>query len=82
MTIKEALKAYTIDAAWQIHKEQELGSLTVGKRADLVVLSENPLKVDPFKLLEIKVLDTYLDGRSNGLTERKAKWFYPTHDIF
>ena len=35
-----------------------------------MVLSDNPLKVDPFKLVDIKVLDTYLDGRSNGLTAR------------
>ncbi|KAK3732877.1 hypothetical protein QZH41_018667, partial [Actinostola sp. cb2023] len=71
VTIEEALKAYTINAAWQIHKEKELGNLAVGKRADLVILSDNPLKVDPFKLTDIKVMDTYLDGCSNGLTVRK-----------
>ncbi|XP_031563238.1 uncharacterized protein LOC116298816 [Actinia tenebrosa] len=67
--IEEALKAYTINAAWQIHKDKELGSLTVGKQADLVILSDNPLKVDVFKLGDIKVVNTYLDGQSNKLNQ-------------
>lgn len=71
VSIQDALKAYTINAAWQIHKERELGSLTVGKKADLVILSENPLKVDPFKLVDIKVIETYLDGSCNNVKQRK-----------
>jgi predicted amidohydrolase YtcJ len=71
ISIEEALKAYTINAAWQIHKEKELGSLTVGKRADLVILSDNPLNVEPFKLGDIKVVGTYLDGKRNSLRARK-----------
>ena len=65
--VEEVLKAYTINAAWQIRKEKELGSLEVGKKADLVILSQNPTKVDPFKLKEIEVINTYLNGRSNDL---------------
>lgn len=38
----EALKAYTINAAWQIHRDDDLGSLEVNKKADLPILSENP----------------------------------------
>jgi predicted amidohydrolase YtcJ len=70
ISIEEALKAYTINAAWQLHKEKELGSLTVGKRADLVILSDNPLNVDAFNLEDIKVIDTFLDGCSNGISEK------------
>ena len=43
--IHEALKAVTIDAAWQIHKDDTLGSLMENKIADLLILSKNPLEV-------------------------------------
>jgi hypothetical protein len=42
MTPREALRSYTIDAAYAAFQEQDLGSLEVGKRADIVVLSGNP----------------------------------------
>ena len=45
VTIYEAMKAVTIDAAWQIHKDDCLGSLKEGKKADLVIVSDNPYKV-------------------------------------
>ncbi len=62
-TIDEALKAYTINAAWQLKREKELGSLEVGKLADLVVLSANPKLVHPEKLHNtIQVLETYVGG--------------------
>lgn len=61
-TIEEALKAYTINAAWQLKREGDLGSLTAGKLADLVVLDNNPLVVSPANLANIKVLGTYLGG--------------------
>ena len=71
--IHEALKAYTINAAWQLHKEDDIGSITIGKKADLVVLSENPYDVDPFDLeTSIKVIETFIDGRANKLAELKC----------
>ena len=45
VTIHEAMKAVTIDAAWQLHKDDCLGSLKEGKKADLIVVSDNPYKV-------------------------------------
>ena len=63
VSIDEALKAYTINAAWQLHKDDKLGSLTENKKADLVILSHNPYKVDPLQLEDIQVIDTFLDGR-------------------
>ena len=72
--MEEALKGYTINAARQIHVEDELGSLAVGKRADMVILSEDPVKVaevDPMKIVDIKVVDTYLNGRSNSTSEKE-----------
>jgi len=62
MTPYEALKAVTINAAWQHREEREKGTLEVGKEADFVILSANPLKVEHDKLRQIKVLGTINDG--------------------
>ena len=62
ITIDDALKAYTINAAWQLKREDEIGSLVVGKLADLVLLSQNPQETQPEDLTSIKVEATYLGG--------------------
>ena len=64
MTPYEALKAITINAAWQHREEKAKGSIVPGKVADLVILSANPLKVDKSKIREIKVIETIKDGRT------------------
>ena len=64
LTPEEALKAITLWGAWQHFEEDEKGSITPGKRADLVVLSDNPLTIEPMKLNEIVVLETIKDGRT------------------
>lgn len=61
LTVMEALRAVTIDAAWQIFREEELGSIEVGKQADLVVLDKNPL-LFPKTLKDIQVERTYVAG--------------------
>jgi predicted amidohydrolase YtcJ len=55
-----ALRAVTIDAAWQVFMDDEIGSIEPGKRADLVVLSENPLTAEDIRV--IKVDRTVIDG--------------------
>jgi predicted amidohydrolase YtcJ len=62
MTPYEALKAVTINAAWQHKEEKEKGTLEVGKQADFVILSANPIKVKHNKLRQIKVMKTINDG--------------------
>jgi hypothetical protein len=59
----QALRAVTIDAAYQNFQEAELGSLEPGKWADLVILSRSPLE-DPEHIDEIEVLETVIAGRS------------------
>lgn len=59
-----ALQQITINAAWQIHEDAEKGSLAPGKRADLVLLDSNPLKVAPDKLDAIRVVATIKDGKT------------------
>lgn len=59
----EALKSYTIDAAYASFEEKIKGSISQDKLADLVVLSEDPTTVPPERIKEIKVLTTILDGK-------------------
>jgi len=63
LTPYEALKTITIWGARQHFEEKNKGSLTVGKLGDMVVLSENPLKIDPMKIKDIVVLETIKDGK-------------------
>jgi predicted amidohydrolase YtcJ len=60
--VLEALKAMTINAAWQIHKEDQIGTLEPGKYADFIVLDKNPLEVSTNQLGQIKCLQTYVNG--------------------
>lgn len=70
MSIEEAFRAITIDAAWQLRMEDKIGSLVVGKYADLVILDESPLEVAPEEIAEIDVLMTMMDGRITHMVER------------
>lgn len=65
-----ALRAMTIDAAWQCHSDHEVGSLEAGKFADFVVLKEDPLSVEPERLGSIEVLETWVNGRQVFAKER------------
>ena len=47
MTIEQALRAVTIDAAWQLRMEDRVGSIEKGKLADLVILAQNPFESGP-----------------------------------
>jgi predicted amidohydrolase YtcJ len=64
LTPYEALQAITIWGAHQHFEEKSKGSLVVGKLGDMVVLSENPLKIDPMKIKDIKVLQTIKEGKT------------------
>eukprot|EP00918_Siedleckia_nematoides_P066161 GHVU01143863.1.p1 GENE.GHVU01143863.1~~GHVU01143863.1.p1 ORF type:complete len:128 (+),score=7.62 GHVU01143863.1:22-384(+) len=68
VTVDDIIRAYTIEAAWQIFHEDLLGSLEVGKVADLLIVDRNPRKVDPDDLHNIQVIETYRRGRkvNNG----------------
>lgn len=58
---RRALRALTIDAAWQSFVDVDRGSIEPGKYADLIVLSDDPLR-DPDSLREIRVLQTVVGG--------------------
>ncbi len=63
ISVDNAIRGITINAAWQMFMDDQIGSLEVGKLADLVILSENPRKTNSKELHEIDVLATYLEGR-------------------
>jgi predicted amidohydrolase YtcJ len=66
VSVEEALKAVTSYPAWQLRMDQLVGSLEVGKRADLVLLDHDPRAVDPTTIGSIQVVETWLDGQRVG----------------
>ena len=64
LTPMEALKAITLWSAYQHFEEDRKGSIETGKLADLVILSANPLSIDPMQLGTIKVLETIKEGKT------------------
>ena len=62
INVIEAIKAVTINAAYQYFEENEKGSIKEGKKADLIVLNKNPLEVDKEEVKNIQVLQTIKDG--------------------
>jgi len=63
VTVSDALRAYTAHAAYQLRLDKIVGSLEVGKRADIVGLGADPFEVSPPTLHEIPVALTMMDGR-------------------
>jgi predicted amidohydrolase YtcJ len=62
LTALEALTAVTLGSAYLLGRDEELGSLEVGKFADFTVLSDSPLSVDPMTIKDIGVIATVVDG--------------------
>lgn len=63
ISVESAIRAVTINAAWQLMSEHEIGSLEPGKYADFVILDEDPRKVDPKTIEDIAVLETWMNGK-------------------
>ncbi|MDO6470597.1 amidohydrolase [Maribacter sp. 1_MG-2023] len=68
INVEQALIAYTKDAAYSSFDEDVKGTLEPGKLADFVILSENVLQVEPKTLKDVKVLETYVGGKSMFLS--------------
>ena len=64
ISVVEALRAVTLEAAWQNFEDGGRGSIEPGKLADFVVLAENPLAVDVARIKDITVLETIVGGRT------------------
>jgi predicted amidohydrolase YtcJ len=63
LSVEQALRAITLDAAYSLRLEKELGSIEPGKKATFTVLEQNPFEVDPMALRNIPVWGTVLEGR-------------------
>ncbi len=62
LTIEEAIQAYTLNSAYASFEEKIKGSITVGKLADMAVLSDNLLEIDPAKIKDVENVMTILGG--------------------
>jgi predicted amidohydrolase YtcJ len=63
LSVAEAVEAYTMGSAYAEFQEKEKGSITPGKLADMVVLSDDIFSMDPVKIRDVKVLTTIVGGR-------------------
>ncbi|HJX39588.1 MAG TPA: amidohydrolase family protein [Anaerolineae bacterium] len=63
ITVEEALRLMTMGSAYALFRDDEVGSLKPGKFADVIILSEDPLTVDPDRIKDIQVLMTMVGGR-------------------
>lgn len=64
ISLAEAIKAYTADAAYSSFEEKTLGSLVPGAHADLQVLQQNPFDLEPEELLSVSPAAVYVDGHA------------------
>ena len=62
--VVEAIKAVTINAAYQYGEEDSKGSIKEGKKANLIIVDKNPLKIDKDDIRNIMVLETIKDGET------------------
>jgi predicted amidohydrolase YtcJ len=63
LTIAEAIEAYTMGSAYAEFQEKIKGSITPGKLADMVMLSDDILSIDAAKIRDVKVLKTIVGGK-------------------
>ena len=71
VSVLEALKAYTTHAAAQIHHQEVLGSVQVGKLADFTVVNRNPLTIPVSEVKNIEVMATYRSGNKVKFIDNK-----------
>jgi predicted amidohydrolase YtcJ len=64
LSVAVAIRAITANSAYELHAESEVGSLEVGKLADLIVLDRNITKIPPREIADVKVLFTVVGGKT------------------
>lgn len=72
---ESALKAVTIEAAFSLKMEDQLGSIEIGKLANFTILNENPITCDPLKIRDIKVWGTVVEGKKQQVGTKMTKTF-------
>ncbi len=74
ITVEEAVRAYTMGSAFASFEEKIKGSIEPGKLADLIVLSDDIFSIDPVKIADTKVIQTFFDGRL--IAPPDPNWMY------
>lgn len=64
LSIEDGIRSYTINNAYQMHMDDKLGSIEVGKYADLVILEKNLFDIPISEIHRVKVCETIIDGRT------------------
>ena len=62
LSLESMIRGYTLDAAWQIRLQKEVGSIETGKKADLIILEKNLFDLDPSEIHKNKVMMTMMNG--------------------
>ncbi|MDI6731547.1 MAG: amidohydrolase [Candidatus Margulisbacteria bacterium] len=70
LTVFQALQGITINAADTFGMENEIGSIKAGKKADFTILAEDPFKVDPVKMKDIKIVGKVFNGKYYTLAKQ------------
>lgn len=76
LTVEESVRAYTMGSAYAEFQEQEKGSITPGKLADMVLLSDDIFSIEPAKIRDVKVLKTMVGGKVVWDSARKQRYVY------
>ena len=72
ITPEEAFRAVTIDAAYAMGREKEMGSIEIGKKANFTVFEQNPLTIDPKKLKDVAIAATVFEGKVYPIDAKKS----------
>ncbi len=63
LSLESLIRGFTLDAAYQLRLENEIGSIEIGKKADLIVLDQNLFEIDAYSIHNTNVLQTLLGGK-------------------
>jgi hypothetical protein len=72
LTLMQALRGVTIDAAWALRVEHEVGSIAAGKRADFCVLMDDPFELGVDRLKDVRIAGTVFEGTPHLLAQPVA----------
>jgi len=73
LTVAEAVQAYTMGSAYAEFQDKVKGSITPGKLADMVLLSDDIFAIEPSKIREVRVLKTIVGGKEIYSADRKRR---------
>lgn len=68
----QALRGVTIDAAWALRIEDQVGSIVAGKRADFCVLEDDPFELGVDRLKDVRIAGTVFEGQPHMLAQPQA----------